>query len=32
MDDFRFVDVCLSKSMEAFGVSIDDQGFVYTWG
>ena len=32
MDDTKFIDVSLSKSMDSFGSAIDTDGFVYTWG
>ncbi len=32
MDDIRFTDVCLSKSIDSFGSAIDTDGFVYSWG
>lgn len=32
MDDIKFVDVSISKSLESFGAAVDTEGFLYTWG
>jgi len=32
MEDIRFIDIAVSKQADAFGVAIDADGFVYSWG
>ena len=32
MEDVKFVEVCLSKSIDSFGSAVDTDGFVYSWG
>ena len=32
MDDIRFADIALSKSIDSFGAAIDVDGSIYSWG
>ena len=32
MDDIKFVDVSISKSLESFAAAVDQDGFLYSWG
>jgi len=32
MDEIKFVDVSINKTIDGFGVAIDQDGLLYTWG